>query len=78
MKNRYAILGLLLVTLATPAFAAEHFAVKDTVGVCSVIDTTPSRVSNLRILGNKSGYASPDAAEAALKSGGCKDMIDRA
>jgi hypothetical protein len=81
MKLRYAGLGLLLVTLATPALAAEqHFAVKDTVGVCSVIDVTPSRASNLQILGNKSGYSSVDAAQSALKSSGskCKDIIDRA
>ena len=80
MKTRYAALGLLLVTLATPALAAqEHFAVKDTVGVCSVIDTTPSRASNLQILGNKSGYGSPDQAASAIKSSGshCKDVIDR-
>jgi hypothetical protein len=79
MKTRYAALGLLLVTLATPALAAEqHFAVKDTVGVCSVIDVTPSRASNLQILGSKSGYGSVDQAVSALKSNAhCKTIIDR-
>jgi hypothetical protein len=90
--KRYALASVLLVTLATPAFAAEHqatghqatqhFAVVDTVGNCSVIDTKPSAydVSGLKILGDKSGYSSPDAAMKALKSGGaeCKGTIDRA
>ena len=58
MKS-YVVAGLLLVGLATPAFAAEHFAVMDTVGNCSVIDTKPSPygVSGLKILGDRSGYS---------------------
>jgi len=36
----YAIAGFLLIALTTPALAAEHYAVVDTVGNCSVIDTT--------------------------------------
>ena len=47
MKS-YAVAGLLLVGLATPALAAsQHYAVKDTVGNCSVIDARPS--ANLRL-----------------------------
>jgi len=76
MKS-YAVAGLLLVGLATPALAAsQHFAVKDTVGNCSVIDARPSAD---KILGNTSGYESVTAAQKALGSGsGCKGMIDRA
>jgi len=78
----YLTASLLLVALATPAFAAEHFAVVDTVGNCSVIDTKPSpyNVSGLKILGNERGYSSPATAEKALKSDSsrCKGMIQRA
>ena len=39
----YAVAGLLLIGLATPALAAaQHYAVEDTVGNCSVIDARPS------------------------------------
>jgi len=77
----YLTASLLLIALATPAFAAEHFAVVDTVGNCSVIDTKPSayKISGLKILGDKNGYASLSAAEKALKSevSRCKGMMDR-
>jgi hypothetical protein len=78
--KRYVAATLLIVGLAAPAFAAEHYAVMDTVGNCSVIDTLPSHVSGLKILGDKSGYGSPNAAEKAFKSGGsdCKSLIQRA
>ena len=81
MKS-YIVAGLLLVALATPALAAEHYAVVDTVGNCSVIDTKPSPydISGLKILGDKIGYSSPAAAEKVFKSGHseCKAMIERA
>ena len=77
MKS-YVIAGLMIVGLVSPALAAaQHYAVEDTVGNCSVIDTRPS--ANLKILGNKGGYDSVAAAQKALGSGsGCKGMIDRA
>jgi hypothetical protein len=75
MKS-YLAAGLLLVSLATPAFAAEqHYAVEDTVGNCSVIDARPSptKISGLTLLGNKNGYDITAAAEKALSSGaGCQ------
>ena len=82
MKS-YMVAGLLLVALATPALAVgQHFAVVDTVGNCSVIDTKPSPydISGLKILGDKIGYSSPAAAEKVFKSGHseCKAMIERA
>lgn len=77
----YLTAGLFLIALATPAFAAQHFAVVDTAGYCSVIDTKPSayKISGLTILGDRSGYATPSAAEKALKSESshCKSVIDR-
>jgi hypothetical protein len=78
----YVLASLILVAAATPAFAAEHFAVVDTVGNCSVIDTKPSPygVSGLKILGDQSGYSSPAAAQKALRSDNsqCKGTIQRA
>jgi hypothetical protein len=80
--KRYLTAGLLLVASVTPALAAEHFAVVDTVGNCSVIDTKPSpySVSGLKILGDKSGYSSPSAAAQAFRSDSsqCKGTIGRA
>ncbi len=80
--KRYIAASLFLVALATPAFAAEHFAVVDTVGNCSVIDTKPSPygISGLKVLGDQSGYGTPQAAEKALNSdtSQCKGMIQRA
>ena len=77
----YIAAGLLLVGLATPAFAAQHYAVKDTVGNCSVIDARPSATKNsgLTLLGNKGGYDSEASAQKALSSGsGCRGLIERA
>jgi hypothetical protein len=79
----YVAAGLLIVALATPAVAAgQHYAVVDTVGNCSVINTKPSpfNISGLKILGDKIGYSSPATAEKVLKSGNweCKGMIERA
>ena len=51
MKS-YAVAGLLLIGLATPALAAaQHYAVEDTVGNCSVIDARPS--ADLRFSGKR-------------------------
>jgi hypothetical protein len=78
----YLAATLLLVGLATPAFAAEHYAVVDTVGNCSVIDTKPSPhdISGLKVLGDKSGYPSAADAQKALGSDSsqCKRTLARA
>jgi len=50
--------------------------VKDTMGVCSVVDVKPRPASNLRLLGDKSGYSSQKDAASVLGSG-CNDKIDR-
>ena len=63
--------------LAATQSKAEHFAVKDTVGNCAVVDTLPSKVSGLRIVGNKAGYGSVTDAQKALGSD-CISKIDRA
>ena len=71
----YAVAGLLLIGLATPALAAaQHYAVEDTVGNCSVIDARPS--ADLEISGKKGGYDSVAAAQKALGSvSSCHGMI---
>ena len=77
----YAIVALPFIALTTPALAAEHYAVIDTVGNCSVIDAKPSPydISGLKILGERAGYPSPDAAAKVLKldSTQCKGVIER-
>jgi hypothetical protein len=55
----------------------KHFAIKDTVGNCSVIDVHPSKVSGMQILGDEDGYRSVKDAQAALGSPDCKGKIDR-
>jgi hypothetical protein len=68
-------LGIAASAYAAPA-AARHFAVIDTVGNCAVIDTHPSKVDGLKILGDQAGYGSVQAAQKALGSH-CKSKIDR-
>ena len=55
----------------------KHFAVKDTVSNCSVVDVPPSNTSGMQILGDKNGYSSVQDAQAALGSADCKGKIDR-
>jgi hypothetical protein len=77
----YLIATFLMVGLASQVLAAPaptpHFAVIDTVGNCAVVDTQPSKVSGLKILGDKGGYKSEADAQKALGSG-CKSVMDRA
>ena len=83
--KKYLLASTLIIGLAGSALAAaelspnsptKHFAVKDTVGVCSVIDVMPSHASDLKIIGNKSLYTSEKEAASVLSSG-CKDKIER-
>jgi hypothetical protein len=81
LMQKYLIATTFVLAAVTPAFAAERFAVVDTVGNCSVIDTKPSPrdISGLKILGDQSGYSSSTTAEQALHSDSsvCKGMIQR-
>jgi hypothetical protein len=52
----------------------KYFAIKDSVGNCSVIDAQPSGASGMQLVGNKNGYASMNDAQAALGSH-CKSKI---
>jgi hypothetical protein len=69
-----------LVAMTGYAFAAgtQYFVEQDTVGNCSVVDSKPSASAGMKILGNKSGYASKDAATKFLKglpSGKCQGIV---
>ena len=78
--TKYLTTSILVLGLASPALAEagnQHFAVKDTVGNCAVVDTLPSKVSGLRIVGNEQGYGSVADAQKVLGSD-CISKIDRA
>lgn len=72
--KRYLIAAFALAALATPALAAagQHYVIEDTEKFCSVIDAAPSK--NLKVLGQKQGYATRDQAEQALKSLKCRAL----
>jgi hypothetical protein len=76
----YLTAYILTVGLAASAYAApvatQHFAVIDTVGNCAIVDTHPSKVDGLKILGNKGGYSSIQETQKALGSK-CKSVNER-
>jgi hypothetical protein len=55
--------------------ATKHFAIRDPVSNCSVIDAQPGWASGMQLLGNKNGYSSMKDAQAVLGSH-CKGKID--
>jgi hypothetical protein len=65
-----------MMTMQADQTSTKHFAIKDTVGNCSLIDAQPSLASGMQLLGNKSGYSSVKDAQAVLGAH-CKGMIDR-
>jgi len=71
---------LLLGAFATTALAADarYFVVTDTVGNCSVVDSKPGQSSGLKIVGDKGGYSSSDAASKVLKdmTKKCKGVVE--
>jgi hypothetical protein len=77
--RRYLIAGLVLATQATPALAAHNFyVVVDAAGYCAVVDSESTATSDLKIIGDKGGYASKEAADKALKDsakGQCKNVF---
>jgi hypothetical protein len=60
----------------------DHWAVDDTVGNCAVVDSkpSPSGISGLKVLGDKSGYSNLSAAENEINSdkSACKGIVERA
>jgi hypothetical protein len=78
--KKLVIAGLALLGLAGSALAANarYYVEMDTVGNCSVVDSKPSAGAGMKILGDKGGYASKDAATKALKGlpkGKCKGIV---
>jgi hypothetical protein len=77
--KRFAM-ALLLGAFATTALAADarYFVVTDTVGNCSVVDSKPGQSSGLKIVGDKGGYSSSDAASKVLKdmTKKCKGVVE--
>jgi len=72
--KRFLIATLAAMAVATPALAAEHYAVIDTVGNCAVVDAKPDRT--LKILGNAKGYNNRASAQQALKGNSqCKGYV---
>jgi hypothetical protein len=57
--------------------STKHFAIKDAMGNCSVIDVLPSPASGMQLLGKKNGYFSIRNAQAAFDSN-CKTKLERA
>lgn len=55
---------------------AKHYVVFDTVGNCAVVDAKPA--DGLKIIGDKGGYTSLEAANQALSDSKakCKDMVE--
>jgi hypothetical protein len=76
--RRCLIASLLMFSLATPSFAAaKYYLVIDTVGNCAAIESKPSSNAGMKIIGNKSGYDSADAAKKALKEmKECKGVVE--
>jgi hypothetical protein len=76
--RRYLIASLLTFSLVTPGFAAaKYYLVIDTVGNCAAIESKPSEGAGMKIIGDKGGYESADAAKKALKEmKECKGVVE--
>jgi hypothetical protein len=76
---RAAVIASLVLASASPASAAGmFFVVVDAKGYCSVVQPKPAADSGLTIIGEADGYASKEAADAALKgspAGTCKNIF---
>jgi hypothetical protein len=80
LMKRISMVAITLIGIATPALAAgaRYYVEIDTVGNCSVVNSKPSAHAGMKILGDKGGYASKDAATKALNAlpkGKCKGVV---
>jgi hypothetical protein len=78
--RRYVISGLLTFSLVTPGFAAaaKYYLVIDPVGNCAAIESKPAEAAGMKIIGQKGGYDSADAAKKALKDmKECKGVVEQ-
>ncbi len=60
-------------TPVRPPATAKHYVVVDPVGNCAVVDAQPA--DGLKIIGDKGGYPSLEAANQALREAKCKDVV---
>jgi hypothetical protein len=76
--RRYLIASLLAFSFVTPGFAAaKYYLVIDTVGNCAAIESEPGKGAGMKIIGDKGGYESVDAAKKALKEmKECKGVVE--
>jgi hypothetical protein len=78
--TRGLIASGLVIALATTALAAaKYYVIVDPVGNCAVVDSKPGAGAGMKVLGNKDGYPSKDAADKALKDsskGTCKGVVE--
>jgi hypothetical protein len=65
-KLALASLAVFAFAAPTAAAGAKYYVEIDTVGNCSVVDSKPSANSGMKMLGDKSGYASKEVATKAL------------
>lgn len=61
----FVLAGLFTVVMASPAFAESYYIVKDTVGNCASVITTPAGAPGLKVISHKS-YATIKAANKAM------------
>ena len=77
--KRYLIGGLLAFSMVTPGFAAtaKYYLVLDPVGNCAAIESKPAEGAGMKIVGEKGGYDSADAAKKALRDiKDCKGVVE--
>jgi hypothetical protein len=79
--KKYILASLLVLGFSMNAFAAEaakFYVVKDTVGLCSVIEGEPS--AGMTPIAEKGGYESRDAGKKALQEvkekAGCQGVVE--
>jgi hypothetical protein len=73
--RRYLIASLLTFSLVTPGFAAAKYYL--VIGNCAAIESKPSEGAGMKIIGDKGGYESADAAKKALKEmKECKGVVE--
>ena len=63
------------ITAAPVSSPTKHYVVVDPIGICAVLDAKPA--DGLKIVGNREGYASSEAAHSALKvsKAECNDTV---
>ncbi len=78
--GRLLLAGAAALMLAGSAYAAsaKFYIVVDTVSNCAVVDSKPAEHAGMKVIGDKGGYSSKDAAKKALADlkGKCKGIVE--